>query len=54
MISFANVDGIRILSTLGGFPAAILVLLIIVSLTLCVANPEKYNQVDTSSSKIEL
>ncbi len=54
MISFANVNGIRILSTLGGFPAAILVLLIIVSLTLCVANPEKYNQVDASSSKIEL
>ena len=50
MISFAGgVEGIKIISNLGGFPAAILVLLIIGSLYKVVANPQQYNSVDNGS-----
>lgn len=45
MISFANVDGIRIISTLGGFPAAILLLLVIASLVKIVFKHEEMDVV---------
>lgn len=46
MISFADIDGIKILSTLGGFPASMLLVLVIISLAMVVWNHEKYNVID--------
>lgn len=46
MISFADIQGIKIISTLGGFPAAILVVLVIISLAKVVWSHERYNVVD--------
>jgi glycine betaine transporter len=46
MITFADVDGIRMMSNLGGFPAACLLLLVIVSLFKVSWNPQQYNHVD--------
>jgi choline-glycine betaine transporter len=47
MISFAGgVEGIKIISTLGGFPAALLFLVVIGSLIRIVLNHEKMNVVD--------
>lgn len=46
MICFADIDGIKIISTLGGFPAAILLVFVIGSLIKVVSNPKKYNIVD--------
>ena len=48
MISFAEINGIKILSTLGGFPAAILVLLVIASLAKVAIQPEKYDALGES------
>ncbi len=45
MICFADIEGIKIISTLGGFPAAILILMVIFSLAKVVWNFEKYNKV---------
>ena len=45
MISFADIEGIKIISTLGGFPAAILILLIIASLTRVVFNYRFFDRV---------
>lgn len=50
MISFADINGIKIISTLGGFPAAILVLLVIVSLFKVATNVEKYDTFSSSSN----
>ncbi len=47
MISFADVEGIKMLSNLGGFPAAWLIFGIMLSLALVVWNPSKYNLVDS-------
>ncbi len=47
MISFVeDIKGIKIISTLGGFPAAVLILGVIASLTRVVFDYEKYNIVD--------
>ncbi len=50
MISFADVEGVKILSYLGGFPAACLLLFVIVALFRVSLNPEQYdvtrNEVD--------
>ena len=46
MISFADIQGIKIISTLGGFPAAILLVFVIASLVKVVLNFEKYDVVD--------
>jgi choline-glycine betaine transporter len=43
MISFAKIDGIKMLSNLGGVPALILGLLIVVSLIKVAKSPEKYD-----------
>lgn len=46
MISFADIEGIKIISILGGFPAAILILLVNISLLRVVLNYKKFNRVD--------
>ena len=51
MISFAKVDGVKIISTLGGFPAAILLVLIIGSLIKILLNHERLNVVDQQAKK---
>ncbi len=45
MISFADIEGIKMISNLGGFPAALLMLLIIASLMRVVLNHEKLTRV---------
>ena len=49
MISFADINGIKIISTLGGFPAAFLILVIIAALFRVAINHEKYNLIDRES-----
>jgi glycine betaine transporter len=51
MITFANVDGIKYLSNLGGFPAAILLLFILGSLVVIQVKHPTLNIVDSASSK---
>lgn len=46
MISFAEIDGIKMLSNLGGLPAMILCLLIAVSLLKVAYNPKKYDRTE--------
>lgn len=46
MITFADVDGIRMVSNLGGFPAACLLVFVILSLTKVSCNPQRYNRID--------
>ncbi len=46
MISFADVEGVKMLSVLGGFPAACLLALVLVSLFRVSLDPERYNTVD--------
>ncbi len=46
MIAFADVEGIKILSYLGGFPAACLLLLVVVALFRVSLNPARYDIVD--------
>ncbi|WP_028308972.1 BCCT family transporter [Desulfitibacter alkalitolerans] len=43
MLSFAGIDGIKMLSNLGGFPAMILELAVAVGLILVVSNPRKFD-----------
>ena len=43
MLSFAGVDGIKMLSNLGGFPAMILVLAVALGLIMVVSNPRKFD-----------
>ena len=43
MLSFAGIDGIKMLSNLGGFPAMILELAVAVGLVLVVSNPRKFD-----------
>lgn len=50
MISYADVEGIRILSSLGGFPAAILISFVVASLVKVVIDPQRYNLVDRSDT----
>lgn len=42
MITFAGVDGVRMLSVIGGLPALFLIILAIISLILILINPKKY------------
>lgn len=42
MITFAGVDGVRMLSVIGGFPALFLIILATYSLLLLLINPKKY------------
>ena len=44
MISFAEVDGIRMLSNLGGFPAACFLLFVLASLAWVSVNPARFEQ----------
>lgn len=44
MISFAKVDGIKMLSNLGGAPAVIIELLVVVGLVKIARNPRKYDK----------
>ena len=44
MLTFAGIDGIKMLSQIGGFPAMILEFAIAVSLILIIANPKKYDK----------
>lgn len=46
MISFAKIDGIKMLSNLGGVPALILCLLIVFALIKVAKSPEKYDVTD--------
>ncbi|MFC5604765.1 BCCT family transporter [Sporosarcina koreensis] len=46
MISFAEIDGIKMLSNLGGLPAMILCLLIAVSLLKVAYNPKRYDRTE--------
>ena len=46
MITFADIEGIKIISTLGGFPAAILLVLVLGSLVKVLFNYKEYNIVD--------
>jgi len=43
MITFARLDGIRMLSNLGGLPALILCLAVTIGLIKVVLNPRKYD-----------
>lgn len=54
MISFANVDGIKIISTLGGFPAAVLLVFVLISLGRILVKHEQLNVVDQTSSTDDL
>ncbi len=47
MITFADIQGIKIISTLGGFPAAILLVLVCGSLVKVLFNHKQYNIVDS-------
>ncbi|MDA8563190.1 BCCT family transporter [Mariniblastus sp.] len=49
MITFADIEGIKIISTLGGFPAAILLVLVLGSLVKVLFNYKEYNIVDRES-----
>jgi len=51
MISFADIEGVRIVSILGGFPSACLLLLVILSLLRVSLNPDRYNVVDLPTSQ---
>ncbi|HHY42068.1 MAG TPA: BCCT family transporter [Thermoanaerobacterales bacterium] len=42
MISFAGIDGIKMLSNLGGFPALFLIIMVVVSIIRVALNPGKY------------
>lgn len=44
MISFAQIDGIKMLSNLGGLPAMIMCLFIVVALLKVAMNPQKYDK----------
>ncbi len=46
MISFADVEGIRMISTLGGFPAAILLFLIMAALVRVMLRYQQFNTID--------
>ena len=46
MISFRDINGIKIISVLGGFPACILIFLVMVSLAYVVIHHERLNLVD--------
>jgi len=46
MISFAKIDGIKMLSNLGGLPAMLLCLFIVVALIKVAFNPKKYDKTD--------
>jgi glycine betaine transporter len=46
MISFADVEGVKILSNLGGFPAACLLLVVVIALFRVSLRPDHYNLVD--------
>lgn len=50
MITFANVDGIRYLSNLGGFPAALLVLLMLASLVVIQFRHQRLGVVDDDAA----
>lgn len=43
MLSFAGIDGIKMLSNLGGFPAMILELAVAIGLIMVVSNPRKFD-----------
>ena len=49
MITFADIEGIKIISTLGGFPAAILLILVLGSLVKVLFNYKEYNLIDRES-----
>ncbi|MBL8888612.1 MAG: BCCT family transporter [Planctomycetaceae bacterium] len=49
MISFADVEGVKILSNLGGFPAACLLLLVVIALFRVSLNPDHYNAIERES-----
>ncbi|GAA0178388.1 BCCT family transporter [Clostridium sediminicola] len=46
MLTFANLQGVKILANLGGFPALFIEIIIIVGLVKILKNPEKYNEID--------
>ncbi|MEZ6107433.1 MAG: hypothetical protein R3B96_15255 [Pirellulaceae bacterium] len=48
MIAFANVDGIRYLSNLGGFPAAILMIFVLASLVVILFRFRQLNLADAA------
>jgi choline-glycine betaine transporter len=49
MISFAEVDGIRMLSNLGGFPAACFLLFVLAALARVSANPARFDRTGKTS-----
>ncbi|MGL5346170.1 MAG: BCCT family transporter [Peptostreptococcaceae bacterium] len=51
MISFAGIDGIKVLSNLGGLPALILGFLVLFVTVKLMISPELYNTVDNKPSK---
>lgn len=51
MISFAKIDGIKMLSNLGGVPALILELIVLVSLFKIAKSPEKYDLTKDQNSR---
>lgn len=46
MISFADIEGVKILSYLGGFPAACLLVLVVISLFRVSLNPNRFNTIE--------
>lgn len=54
MISFAKIDGIKMLSNLGGVPALILGLLIVLSLIKVANSPEKYDMASKETPKEDI
>ncbi|MDQ0340561.1 choline-glycine betaine transporter [Caldalkalibacillus uzonensis] len=53
MISFAQIDGIKMLSNLGGVPAVLLGLMVVISLIKVARSPEKYDMTITEEQSEE-
>lgn len=53
MITFADIEGIKIISVLGGFPSAILIIFMIGSLIKVLLNYEEYNVVDKEDDAVK-
>lgn len=52
MISFAGIDGIKMLSNLGGFPALILAIMVVISVIKVALNPGKYDLYEIDNNLI--
>lgn len=53
MISFANINGVKMLNNLGGVPALFLQILVLGSLIKIAMNPHKYNKIDQENENLK-